>query len=171
MDAAEYAAMVGSIARLHVAENKPISKVIAKTVMRITPLAVLANSMREPTEEQLLEVVEQHNPFAVEDLSEDLRARYTAIAKLHLDVDTAITQYREERMMPASFRVLDGDRYLTWAEADPECETADDDKMAEFTDREAADNAAFNYAGVMEAVGSEREVAVAVFNRYHERIR
>ena len=168
----EYASLVAEIARLHVCENKPIHKTVAKAVIKFTPMAVLANSLREPTEEELLDVVEQHNPFAVEDLSDELRARYTAICKLHLDVKSAISQYREERMLPVSYRILEtiSSRYLTWVEADPDCDAGDDDKMAEFANKGKAQEAADNYGRVMESVLAPAAVEVAAFNRYHERI-
>lgn len=171
MNADEYASLVAEIARLHVCENKPVHKTVAKAVIKFTPMAVLANSMREPSEEELLDVVEQHNPFAVEDLSDELRARYTAICKLHLDVKAAINVYREERHMPVSFRILEASgRYLAWGEADPSCNAADDDKMAEFDNKPAAEEAAQNYRFVMESVRAPVSVEVAAFNRYHERI-
>lgn len=172
MDANEYASLVAEIARLHVCENKPVHKTVAKAVIKFTPMAVLANSMREPTEDELLEVVEQHNPFAVEDLSDELRARYTAICKLQLDVTTAICKYREERLLPVSWRILEtsASRYLTMGEAVPECKSSDDDKMAEFHVEDEAHQAAESYTLVMESVGVPVEVEIAVFNRYHERI-
>lgn len=172
MTPAEYNTIVAEVARQHVSENKPIHKAIAKIVIKHTPMAILANSLREPTEDELLDVVEQHNPFAVEDLSDDLRARYTAICKLHLDVKSAVSQYRSERLVPASYRILESKsgRYLTWVEANPDCEAHDDDKMAEFTHKFAAHDAAENYSRVMESVGANVAVEVAAFNRYHERI-
>ena len=173
MTSTEYGNIVTEIARQHVCENKPISKIIAKIVIRHTPMAILANSLREPTEDELLDVVEQHNPFAVEDLSDDLRARYTAICKLHLDVQTAITQYRSERLVPSTYRILEtkSGRYLTWIEANPDCDDPDDDKMAEFTHSFAAQEAAENYSRVMESLRANVTVEVVAFNRYHERIR
>lgn len=172
MDSEEYKILVAEISRLHVCEKKNVSKTVAKAVIKFTPMAVLANSMREPTEEELLEVVEQHNPFAVEDLSDELRARYTAICKLTLDVTTAIGKYREERMWPVYWRILEttASRYLTMGEAVPHCAIADDDKMAEFHNEDDAHEAAESYTLIMEAVAVPVAVEIAVFNRYHERI-
>ena len=172
MNAEEYASLVAEIARLHVCENKPIHKTVAKAVIKFTPMAVLAHSMREPTEEELLDVVEQHNPFAVEDLTDELRARYTAICKLTLDVNSAISQYREQRLLPVSYRILEttSGRYLTWAEADPNCDAKDDDKMAEYKDQKEAQQAADVYQCVMQSIAAKGLVEVAAFNRYHERI-
>lgn len=172
MNAAEYASLVAEIARLHVCENKPIHKNVAKAVIHHSPMAVLANSMREPTEDELLDVVEKHNPFAVEDLTDELRSRYTAICKLTLDVNASIKQYREERMLPVSYRILEtaSSRYLTWGEADPDCDAKDDDKMAEYARRNEAEEAAETYRLVMQALAAPSDVEVAAFNRYHERI-
>lgn len=170
MQAEEYASLVAEIARLHVCENKPVHKMVARAVMKHSPMAVLANSLREPTEDELLEVVEKHNPFAVDDLTDELRSRYTAFCKLHIDVEAAISQYRQDRFAPVSYRVLEGNRYLTWLEADPNCVTADDDKMAEYDSRNEAAAAAEVYGSVMSSIGGTTTVEVAAFNRYHERI-
>jgi hypothetical protein len=172
MKAEEYTDLVSSIARSHVCENKPIHKAVAKAVIKLTPMAVLANSMREPTEDELLEVVEQHNPFAVENLSEELRTRYTAVCKLTLDVNASVKVFREERLRPVSYRILESSqsRYLTWAESDPDCDSTDDDKMAEYKDRETAEQHAKMYQAVMQSLDVQTEVEVVSFNRYHERI-
>ncbi len=174
MTSTEYANLVAEIARQYVSENKPLHRTLARIAIKSTPMAILANSLREPTEDQLLEVIERYNPFAAvdEDITDELRTRYTAICKLQLDVNDAIVKYREERLLPITYRILDlsTGKYLTWAEADPNLEVADDDVMAEYTSREEAETAAETYARVMNSIQASTELEVVVFNRYHERI-
>ena len=172
MDAKEYASLVAEIARQHVCENKPTHKAVVRAVMKHSPMAVLTHSFREPTEDELLEIVERHNPFAAEDLSDELRSRYTAICKLHLDVVEAVKLYREDRFVPSFYRLLDAStsRYLTWAEADPNCDDKLDDKMAEFTSLEDAHKAIADYCRVMSSLAAEPHVELISLNRYHERI-
>ena len=172
MNAEEYQKVVAELARLHVAEGKPLNKIVAKTVMVIKPMTVLAHSLREPTEEQLYETAQAHNPFAGEDMTDELHNRYNAICKLQLDVEAAVKSYREERHHPITFRLLEvgSNRYLTWMEADPDCDDKDNNKMAEFTGSDTAELMANAYNTVMYSIGLPSRAVVASFNRYHERI-
>lgn len=172
MNSQEYADLVDDLARQYVCENKSVQKLVAKAVMAHTPTAVLANSMLEPTEDQLLEVVELYNPYAAENLGDELRPRYTAICKLYHDVNNSVARYREERLVPVSFRILESisGRYLTWIEADPNCDDVVNDEMAEFKSLDDATQAVKNYANVMNSVQAPASAQITGFNRYHERI-
>jgi hypothetical protein len=171
MNSEQYGKMVAEIARLYVCENKSYLKTAVKTVINLTPAVIFANSPREPTEDELLETVERHNPFAVEDMSEELRYRYLAVCKLELDIADAVKAYRVERAVISHYRLLeDQTRYLTWLEAAPEIEGKKDDEMAEFNQLNEAEEVAHCYTSVMSAVGIRHDVEVVGFNRFHERI-
>lgn len=170
-NAEEYQRAVAELARLHVVENKSLHKMVSKVAVAHTT-AILAHSFREPTEDQLYETAHAHNPFAGDDLTQELRGRYTAVCKLQLDVEAAVKSYREERHHPATFRLLElvGKRYLTWMEADPDCEDDLNDKMAELTAFGDAERMASAYNSVMSRISSDSKTVIVAFNRYHERI-
>ena len=171
MDSEKYANVVSEIARQYVCENKSYQKAVIKTVMSLTPTVIFTYSHREPTEDQFIDTLERHNPFAVDDISEEIRTRYTAVCKLELDVLEAIQAYRSQRSVPTHYRLLeDATRYLTWIEAAPELDGKKNDEMAEFHDPEEAAEMAHCYCSSMSAVGIRHEVLVVAFNRFHERI-
>lgn len=171
MNSEQYAKLVSEIARQHVCENKSYQKTVMKIVVSHTPATIFANSHREPTEDELLETIERHNPFAVDEINEEIRYRYLAVCKLELDVVDAIKAYRNERKVPSHYRILeDSTRYLTWFEAAPDVEGKKDDEMAEFKTESEANQAAELYQEVMSEVGVSHEVSVIPFNRFHERI-
>jgi hypothetical protein len=170
MNSEEYQKLVFEMAKDAVLkENKLYHKNVAKIVIK-NPFAVLDNSLREPSEEELLEVVEQHNPFAVENLTEDLRLRYTAICKLQLDVRDAILAYQKERPNPFLYRILEipKSHYLTWDEVDPHC--FESEETADFFSSEEAKMYAESYAAAMASIRIFVKTKIVAFNRYNEEL-